>query len=149
MGRFRPSVVVRQPLLLCAGIVVVAVALLGLHQLSLNHTAAGPSARSAAAAAQLGHHDAGGEVGDHAHLVAPAEEHPWSAVDGCPGCAGHQVMALTCLAVLMVVAIGWALAGPVEWPGLRLRPRLMRLLPRPPCRRSPRVNLVELSISRT
>jgi hypothetical protein len=153
MGRSRPSVVVRQQLLLWTGIVVVALSLLILHQLSLNHTVADPSATSGsavAAVAHVEHHEAGGgAVGDHAHLVAAVDQHPWSADGGCPGCAGHHVMALTCLAVLIFVAIGWALSGPIEWLGVRLRPLLPRGLPEPPGWRPTSLTLVELSISRT
>lgn len=152
MGRFRPSVAVRQQLLLWAGIVVVALSLLALHQLSLNHTVADPRAShtSVAAASHLDHHELGGsEVGDHAHLVATVDQHPSSTDEGCPGCAGHHVMALTCLAALILVAVGWALSGPIEWRGLRLRPLLQWQVSGPPPWRPPMVSLVELSISRT
>jgi hypothetical protein len=153
MGWARPSVVVRQQLLLWAAIVVMALSLLALHQLSLNHTVADPSASSGsavAAAARLDHHQlGGGALGDHVQLTPASDQHPRSADDGCPGCVGHHVMALTCLAALILVAIGRALTGPIEWRGVRLRPPLRWTLPEPPRWRPPVLSLVELSISRT
>lgn len=153
MRRARP-VVLRQQLLLWAAVVVVALGLLAMHQLSLNHTAAGSAAGSAAAAVaahpeQHGHSDSGPAADGHAHpaLVAVGD-HPSSGADTCPGCADH-VMALTCLAALALLAVGWALRRPVVWRGVRL-PRLVwrPLPPDPRWRRAP-LTLVELAVSRT
>lgn len=79
MGRIRRSAVVRQQLLPWVGIVVVALSLLALHQLSLNHTVADPSPGelSVGVATHLDHHPvAGSEVGDHARLAATGEPAP-------------------------------------------------------------------------
>jgi Family of unknown function (DUF6153) len=142
----------RQQLLLWAAVLAVALSLLAMHQLSINHTAADPAAGSSALT--LGHADQdkhhAAVTGDHAHAVAPGlDQRPAPAHDGCPGCAEHQAMALTCLAALVLLAVGWALRVPALGRGVllpRVRPR-----PLPPGRRWRRTpfTLMELSISRT
>lgn len=156
MGRSGPSVIARQQLVLWTGIVAVALSLLALHQLSLNHTVADPSASPVSVNAAVNRHAdvdpdglGAGMAADPTHRGAVVDQTPGSGPDGCPGCVDHHTAALTCLAVLIVVAIGWALAGPVEWRGLRLRVLLPRLLPEPPQRRPLPLSLVELSIRRT
>lgn len=151
MGRSGP-VVVRRQLLLWVGVLAVAAGLLAMHQLSLNHTIVDPGASRASALtapAHLDHRESGdSRVGVDRHLVGSGET-PWSGDGGCPGCGEHHAVALTCLAALIVVVVGWALSGPIEWRGFRLRPFLPWRLPAPP-RWSPLpLSLVELSISRT
>jgi hypothetical protein len=152
--------------LLWAGVALVAVSLLAMHQLSASHTAAGATTRVVAAPDRPGGHTAADLVSSsHAHGTdqghgvdqssyvggAGLGGGPSALVDSaCPGCGEHQVMALTCLIVLTSLAVGWLLAGPVQWPGLLPRRRVHRLAQdvRRGWRRLP-FRLVELSICRT
>jgi hypothetical protein len=150
-------------LLLWAGVALVAVSLLAMHQLSASHTAAGATT-VVAAPDRLGGY-AAADLGSSDHAPSSDRGHgkdqssvggaglgggPSAPVDGaCPGCGEHQAMALTCLVALTSLAVGWLLAGPVQWPGLLARHRVRRLpqdLRR--WRRLP-FSLVELSICRT
>ena len=148
----RVGVALQRQLLLWAGVVVVALSLLAMHQLSINHTAAAPAAGSSVVTREhidQGKHHAA-VTDDHAHLATPALDHqPAPAHGGCPGCAEHQAMALTCLAALVLLAIDWALRTPIPWRGLRLPLLRPRTLPPSPRWRPPPFTLVELSISRT
>lgn len=149
-ARFAAGVRARLGLLL--GVVAVALSLLAMHQLSSNHTAAGPTA-DAVLSLPVSHHaghqvDAAGT--HHAHLAAAsADAHPASGDDVCPSCAEPSVMALTCLAALILLAVGWVLNRPAAWRGVRLPRLLLRAVAPPetwlPWPRS----LTELSISRT
>ncbi|MDN5762379.1 MAG: hypothetical protein L0H41_08700 [Microlunatus sp.] len=151
----------RQRLWLLLGVLAVALSLLAMHQLSSNHTAAGPPAAAVSVATDAAHltlssgahadtpaADAGGT--DHAHLtVASGDGHPASEDGGCPGCADHSAMALTCLAALVLLIGGWMLSRPRLGRGLWFRravPLLMvdrrSWVPRPR-------SLAELAISRT
>lgn len=157
MNRTRVAVGARQRLWLLLGVVAVALSLLAMHQLSSNHTAADPAATVDATTAHLSSaffhvdgHQPGTGGSDHAHLTASTGDvHPASEAGGCPGCADHSAMALTCLAALVLLVAGWVLTCPVAWRGLRLRRLLPLVLTE---RRSwlpwPR-SLAELSVSRT
>jgi hypothetical protein len=153
-------------LLLWAGIAVVAVSLLAMHQLSASHTAAGVTTPVVAASDRPGGHNEA-DLGSSGHAHSSDHSHdadqspyvagaglgggPFAPVDSaCPGCGEHQAMALTCLVALTSLAVGWLLAGPVQWPGLLPRYRLRRL-PQDVRRRWRRLpfSLVELSVSRT
>ncbi len=160
----------RQRLWLLLGVLAVALSVLAMHQLSSNHTAAGPPAAQVPGATDSAHltptsgahadphaPDAGGPApahltgaSDHAPLpVASGDGHPASEDGGCPGCADHSAMTLTCLAALVLLLGGWMLTRPRLWRGLWLR-RVVPLLmvdrrswaPRPR-------SLVELAVSRT
>jgi len=156
----------QRQLLLWAGVAVVAVSLLAMHQLSASHTAAGATTPVVAAPVRPGGHTAA-DLGssDHAHRTdhghgidqssyvggAGLGGGPSAPVDSaCSGCGEHQAMALTCLIALTSLAVGWLLAGPVQWPGLLRRHRVRRLPQnvRRKWRRLP-FSLVELSICRT
>ena len=109
----------RPRLILWLAVLVVGLSLLAMHQLSGNHTAADPaSSHESATLTTAGsrHHAAGhrSETGaDHAHLLPiTGEEHPASEQGGCPDCAGHSAMALTCLAALILLAAGLLLPRP-------------------------------------
>ncbi len=146
------SVVARQQLLLWAGIVAVTLGLLAMHQLSLNHSIVDPTAGhvAVAAPAHLDQHKSDdNQVGGQAHPMATIDQVPRSGDSGCPGCADHHTVALTCLAALILVALGWALSGPHEWRGFRLRPLFLRTLPETPRWTPLPLSLAELSISRT
>jgi hypothetical protein len=141
---------------LLLGVAAVALSVLILHQFSLNHTAAHPTAAnkhlSATSARQLDGHDAAAIDDDHTHLVPLVVDRHQPALDNgaCPGCSGHHAMALTCLAALMLLALGWVLRRPAEWRGVRLPrtvPDRSRHLSRN--RRRPAFTLVDLSVSRT
>lgn len=150
--RFADGVRARLELLL--GVVAVALSLLAMHQLSSNHTAADPTAGATVVLSPPVSHHGGHEVGaggaGHAHLAAAsADAHPASGDDACPSCAEHGVMALTCLAALILLAVGSVLNRPAAWRGVRLPRPLLRAVTLPetwlPWPRS----LTELSISRT
>lgn len=149
----------QRPLLLWTGVVAVALSLLAMHQMSVNHTAAGPQPFAVSS------------ISADRHAVGPAHNHSESATinhtpagtvrvaavdrsltaldDACPGCAEHA-MALTCLVALTLLAVSWLLRGPVQWPGLLARRPRRALLQAWRWRwRPPSLNLVELSISRT
>ena len=162
MYRSRPAAaphagVVRSRLILWLGVLVVGFSLLAMHQLSGNHTAADPASSHQSATvttAGSGHHAAGhaSETGaDHAHLLPMAgEEHPASEQGGCPGCAGHSAMALTCLAALILLAVGLLLPRPIAGRGILLpRPTPLTVLNLRNRCKPPPLSLVELSISRT
>lgn len=148
--RFADGVRARLGLLL--GVVAVALSLLAMHQLSSNHTAADPTASTMVVMSPTVSHHAGHQVGagGHAHLpAASADAHPASGDDVCPSCAEHSVMALTCLAALILLAVGWVLNRPAAWRGVRL-PRLQLRAATPPSTWLPWPrSLTELSISRT
>lgn len=153
MRRSGRAAVLRQQLLLGAAILVVALGLLAMH-LSLNHTAADPSA-TRVAVGTAGHLEGLGPTvidasGTRARLVPPmVGGHPSPDDGACPGCTDHHAMALTCLAALILLAAGWALRRPAAWRGVWL-PRRLTEPPQPtlPWRRAP-LTLVELSVSRT
>jgi len=162
MHRSRPAATpyagaVRSRPILWLAVLVVGLSLLAMHQLSSNHTAADPASSHESAAvttAGSGHHADGhpSETGaDHAHLLpTTGEEHPASEQGGCPGCAGHSAMALTCLAALILLAAGLLLPRPSAGRGI-LQPRQTPLtVPdlRNRCKPPP-LSLVELSVSRT
>ena len=147
----------RQQLLLLAVVVALTLSLLAMHQLSVNHTAAQPTTQTAAAIVgsperhdhqvdQLQH---SGDLPGHAAQPVPGQQQTTGVGDGCAGCPEHHVMALTCLAALILLALGWALRPPTAWRGVLL-PRL----PTAPRPLSPRwgrepLSLLELSVSRT
>jgi hypothetical protein len=92
----------------------VARSLLAMHQRSLNHTAATPLPALEASGSTTG-----SVAGDHAHdgqHLLPGADHPAAAAvadeisdHGCPRCAQHHVMVLTCLAALILLIAGWLL----------------------------------------
>lgn len=156
MGRGRSTEGIQRRDLLLA-VIVIALSMLAMHQLSINHTAAQPAATSGTLAGHrtpstqidsphypLGH---GADLG-HAQLVGSDIGQPGSQDSSCPGCGDHHLMALTCLAALILLAIGWVGTAPTTGRGVRLRrhrpraPLLPLWLPRPR-------SLHELSISRT
>ena len=95
-------------------------------------------------------HDDG--AADHAHVSSPVGDgHPSLEEEACPGCAGHQAMALTCLAALILLGLGWLLRGPIEWRGVRLRRILLLAVESEPLTTWVRLplSLTELSVSRT
>ena len=158
MHRSRPAATpyagaVRSRPILWLAVLVVGLSLLAMHQLSSNHTAASHESATVTTAGS-GHHAAGhpSETGaDHAHLLpTTGEEHPASEQGGCPGCAGHSAMALTCLAALILLAAGLLLPRPSAGRGI-LQPRQTPLTV-PKLRhhfKPPPLSLVELSVSRT
>ena len=147
----------RPRLILWFAVLVVGLSLLAMHQLSGNHTAAEPTTThdTASLTTADSHHHAAGHASDpgagHAHLLPmAAEEHPGSEQGGCPDCAGHSVMALTCLAALVLLAAGMLLPRPTRGRGIlqrRLTPLTVANL-RNRCKPPP-LSLVELSVSRT
>lgn len=122
MEWIRASGGARQRLWLLLGVVAVALSLLALHQLSSNHTAAGPARDSVPATTESAHLTLGtradphaAEIGGsgHVQLSAPSGTgHPAADGDGCPGCTDHSAMALTCLAALVLMVVGWKLLPP-------------------------------------
>lgn len=160
----------RQSRWLLLAVLVTALSLLAMHQLSSEHTAVGsPGTRpasDAAGTAQAGtglhvtvgvpyavagapplsehapaaprHHQTGAGVPDH-----------HSDAGDCPGCAHHQMMALTCLAALVLLAVGWVLTRPAAWRGVRVRHVVAAPAAGGPQRQRRALSLSELAISRT
>ena len=162
MHRSRPAAApydgaARSRLILWLAVLVVGLALLAMHQLSGNLTAADPaSSHQSATVTTAGsdHHAAGdpSETGtSHAHLLpATGTGDPAFGQGGCPDCAGHSAMALTCLAALILLAAGLLLPRPRTGRGIR-QPRQQPLAILN-CRhrlKPPPLSLVELSVSRT
>ena len=161
MEWIRAAAGARQRLWLLLGVLAIALSLLAMHQLSSNHTAAGPPAAQESVATGDAHltlnpvmhvdtHAAGTGGTDHAHLsVASGDGHPASEDGGCPGCADHSAMALTCLAALVLLLGGWLLTRPRLGRGLWLR-RVVPLLMVDSRSWAPRPrSLAELAVSRT
>jgi hypothetical protein len=149
----RSTAALRQQLLLWVGVVAVALSLLAMHQLSLNHTAASPLAVADAAGPGRSVADGHEHAGQH---LAPGAEHPAEPVvegtvshDGCPGCAQHQAMMVTCLVALILLATGWLLRGPSAGRIVRVAPLVHRLILAVPRWRPPPRTWIELSVSRT
>jgi hypothetical protein len=124
---------VRSLLILWLAVLVVGLSLLAMHQLSGNHTAANPASSHDTATltvAGSSHHAAGhrSETGaDHAHMLPIAGAGlPASEQGGCPDCAGHSAMALTCLAALILLAASLLLPRPPTGRGV-LQPHLQPL----------------------
>lgn len=171
MHRSRPATAplrgaARSRLILWLAVLVVGLSLLAMHQLSSNHTGANPASSDTATLTVAGssnhaadhpseteHRDGRqGLLGaDHAHLLPMAgEEHPGSEQGGCPGCAGHSAMALTCLAALILLAAGLLLPRPTGGRGILLpRPKPLPVLNLRNRCKPPPLSLVELSVSRT
>ncbi len=162
MHRSRPAAAplegaVRSRLTLWLAVLVVGLSLLAMHQLSGNHTAADPASshQSATPTADGSHHHAAShpvDAGtDHAQLLSViGEADPASEQGGCPDCAGHSAMALTCLAALILLAAGLLLPRPRAGRGIpqpRRQPLTVADL-RNRCKPPP-LRLVELSVSRT
>src|SRR5688572_29893961 len=102
-----------------------------MHQLWASHTAAGATTPVVAAPDRLSDHTAAdgssdhAQSSDHGHGIdqlsyvggAGLGGGPSAPVDSaCPGCGEHQAIALTCVVALTSLAVGWLLAGPVQWP---------------------------------
>ncbi|HEU4545604.1 MAG TPA: hypothetical protein VFR88_04860 [Microlunatus sp.] len=162
MHRSRPAAApltgaARPRMILWLAVLVVGLSLLAMHQLSSNHTAADPTSThdTASLTTADSHHHAAGHASvtgaGHAHLLPMAgEEHPGSEQGGCPGCAGHSAMALTCLAALILLAAGLLLRGPSGGREiLQRRPTPLTVPNSRNGRRPPPLSLVELSVSRT
>jgi hypothetical protein len=109
---------VRSRLILWLALLVVGLSLLAMHQLSGNHTAADPASSHESATVAMagsGHHapDHPSEIGaDHVHLLPTTGEGFPGSGGGCPDCAGHSAMALTCLAALVLLAPASYCPGP-------------------------------------
>ena len=150
----KPTSIARQQLLWGAGVVVITLSLLIMHQLSLNHTAADPTADgmqvSSIGSTHLDHHDRVAIEDDHTHLLPlVADGQPAHDNGACLACNGDHAMVLTCLVALILLAVGWLLRRPAEWRGVRL-PHVVPLLLGPDQgRMPPPLTLVELSVSRT
>jgi hypothetical protein len=167
----------RRQVWLLLAVVVIALSMLAMHQLSSNHAVAGTDAASsglvsAALAGPGSHHLIDGQAPRSSRLVGHTHsravdahgldghphgqqvsvavpDHPVDDRD-CPDCGHHQAMALTCLAALIVIMVGWVVARPAAWRGVRL-PRLTvtaALAQAPPVRLRA-LSLEELSVSRT
>lgn len=154
MGR-TATAVLRQQLLLWVGVVAVALSLLAMHQLSLNHTAASPLPVLESSGSTTG-----SVAGDHAHdgqHLLPGADHPaTAAVDGeisdhgCPGCAQHHMMVLTCLAALILLVTGWLLRRPPAAHRIRVTPLVRCPLATAVLQwKPPPLTWIELSVSRT
>jgi hypothetical protein len=153
-----PERAARSRLILWLAVLAVGLSLVAMHQLSSNHTAAGPgSSHQYATVPEDGsHHHAAGHPGDagidHAHLVPilSGADPASGQHDGCPGCAGHSAMALTCLAALILLTAGLLLPRPRTGRGI-LQPRLRQpaVLSHRDWFRPPPLSPVELSVSRT
>lgn len=141
-------------LVFALSLVVVALSVVGMHQLSLGHDLVTGQA-SQQAPAQAGSPAAdttmlmpaappGGSAGLTSTTGGSSGEH-------CPGCGDDQMALGTCLAALTLLMLSWTLAAP----RLRhlppfLRPRLAPTMVGPALGRLvPPLSLVELSLRRT
>ena len=158
VGAGAAAAAARSRLILWLAMLALGLSLLAMHQLSSNHTAADPASgdRVGTVTADDWSQHAAGHTGD----AGPDRAHTLPALggtdlvsgehDGCPGCAGHTTMALTCLAALVLLTAGLLLPRPRTGRGI-LRPRPNQpAVPRPRERFRPRpLSPVEMSISRT
>ena len=136
--------------------VLVALGMVGMHQLSQGHALV----TSAATAPSHPHPDRPGDGSDpHDVSVAPgaAITHPERAAEavtnetaaGCPGC-DHHAMAAACLLALGLLSALVTARGPATRPTGRARQRTRQhCLPPRPGRARRALTLTELSISRT
>lgn len=135
---------------------VVALGVVGMHQLSLGHTFATPPL--AGAHQHSGAQPSTAEGYDHPgyaqHLGHSATGMPddgmgGSSTDHCPGCGGHSMALGACLLALTLLVLSWWLAPP------RVRRLPPRMLWRPATvgtflgRWVPSLSLAELSVLRT
>lgn len=135
--------------LLALALGVVALSVIGMHQLSLGHTFAAPPAGVQPAGT---HHR---EASDHGRASASAGDQTLSetmitgAGDGCPGCVGHGMAFSACLLALTLLVLGWLLAPPRarHLPPRRLRRPATR--PTSAGRRVPALSLAQLATLRT
>ena len=148
--------------LFALSLVVVALSVVGMHQLSVGHEVA---------TSQTGHHAHGGDdahldsrdhVGDTAAPLVEVDHVAEQALpsvaaggtagaDACPDCGEHQMLFGSCLLALSLLVLSWMLAPP------RLRQLPPFLLPRLAAARLgpvlgrvvPPLSLTELSLRRT
>jgi hypothetical protein len=144
-------------LLFALSLLVVALSVVGMHQLSVGHEVA---------TSQTGHHAHTGDGARDVHTdemavsvveASEAAEHVSAAAgggvagDACPDCGEHQMLFGSCLLALSLLVLSWMLAPP------RLRQLPPFLLPRLASARLgpvlgrvvPPLSLTELSLRRT
>jgi len=141
--------------LLLGAVVVIAMSVLGMHQLSVHHAfAAPPTGSDAHHAAVVVMPDMGQEsAADHNHEAGTVLESSLASASGselCPsGCDDHRLLVVTCLLALTLLVTSWLLRPPGSRPlpssAAWRRSRTMS----PPCRRRPALTLVELAVRRT
>lgn len=154
-------------LLLTLAMGVVALSVVGMHQLSFGHALATPTAgdHQRTAAAQFGsarsthravsnadeaHQKgmAGVAAGSQVGLSFPTPNTSTGYDEGCPGCSHHSMTFSSCLLALTLLVSAWGLAPPrvrLLPPRLRRPTTALALLGR----RVPPLSLAELSILRT
>ncbi len=140
-------------------LVSVAFSVVGMHQLSLSHSFAVPTATgqheaTADAGSGSSQHDTmamgvSKPAGQFAEVPVMTPDGSWSEDDACPGCGGHPMGFTACLLALTLLVLFWWLVPP----------RVRRLPPKPsrrlaavmavPARRVPALSMTELSILRT
>lgn len=141
-------------LLLASCLLVVALTVVGMHQLSVRHAVATGYAGGHAHDTALGH-DAGGPnpvsvAGAADAAVGPPGTLAGVGQDVCPGCGDHEMAFGSCLLALTLLVLAWTLVRPP-------RPLLPFLLPPPLSPRTnpragrlvPALSLTEMSLRRT
>lgn len=144
-------------LLLAASLVVVALSIVGMHQLSLGHDlATRPTATSAHA--EPGVHIRSGEMlpgsvmmAEHLGAHSSGGMPGGGEGDACPDCGDHLMTFGSCLLALTLLVLHWMLAPPRESHVLRfLLPRLTSAVAVSAVGRLvPPLSLAELSVLRT
>lgn len=161
--------------LLALALLVVALSVVGMHQLSLGHDFATPSAQShqratghdptQAGSAAPGHNrnvapQSNAETHSHATSLVVADSRGASATAalssdgtsshdaGCPGCGQHTMAFSACLLALTLLVLSWLLAPP----RVRLLPPMLPVrvvaVAATVARRVPALSLAELSLLR-
>jgi hypothetical protein len=136
---------------------VVALSVIGMHQLSLSHSFATPEQagqRTSAAGPAISVHNtmAVGAIEPTGPLVDASSTPPAGSTDHddrCPGCGGHPMPFSACLLALTLLVLFWWLAPPRMRhlpPHTAWRPAALRVVV---ARRVPALTLAELSILRT
>jgi hypothetical protein len=149
-------------LLFALSLVVVALSVVGMHQLSVGHEVATNPTGHHAHSGDGAHVDSRDHAGDTAAPLVEADHGAEPALasvaagggaagDACPDCGEHQMLFGSCLLALSLLVLSWMLAPP------RLRQLPPFLLPRLAAARLgpvlgrvvPPLSLTELSLRRT
>lgn len=153
----------RQRLLLWAGLILVALSLLAMHQMSVPDLAGSENRPEAAPigsqrADSMFHRSPASSMPAASGLLAPVTGgHDHAAAgpaqpsgNACHGCVNHGGMAVSCLVALALLVVGWLHARPGRLLRLRIRQRPPRVPVATVLRRwqRPSWSLVELSVNR-
>jgi hypothetical protein len=96
-------------------VLLVALSVLGMHQLSVDHMVATPDYPSGvtgqvAFESDKSRSSVGAEMASAQRSASHLE--PTESDRSCPGCGGHDAMIMTCLLALTLLVVGWLLIPP-------------------------------------